>query len=41
MTKKLGKHRRFTQYEEFYIENRVIDFCYEMNIIEVALKNTI
>lgn len=40
IAKKLGKHNGLTQYEEAYIENWVIDFGYDMNIIELALKRT-
>ena len=37
--KKLGK-QSLTQYEEAYIEKWVVDFGYELNIIEIALKRT-
>ena len=40
LVKKLGKHNGLTQYEEAYIENWVLDFSYDMNIIELALKRT-
>jgi len=40
IAKKLGKHNGLTQYEEAYIENWVINFGYDMNIIELALKRT-
>ena len=40
IAKKLGKYNGLTQYEEAYIENWVLDFGYEMNIIEIALKRT-
>lgn len=40
IAKKLGKHGGLTQYEEAYIENWVLDFGYDMNIIEIALKRT-
>lgn len=40
IAKKLGKRNGLTQYEEAYIENWVLDFGYEMNIIEIALKRT-
>lgn len=40
IAKKLGKRDGLTQYEEAYIEKWVIDFCYEMDIIEIALKRT-
>ena len=40
IAKKLGKQGRLTQYEEAYIENWVINYGYDMNIIEIALKRT-
>ena len=40
IAKKLGKQGRLTQYEEAYIENWVLDFGFDMNIIEIALKRT-
>lgn len=39
IAKKLGK-ASLTQYEEAYIEKWVIDFGYDLNIIEIALKRT-
>ena len=39
IAKKLGKNT-LTQYEEAYIEKWVIDFGYDLNIIEIALKKT-
>ena len=39
ISKKLGK-ASLTQYEEAYIEKWVIDFGYDLNIIEIALKRT-
>ena len=39
IAKKLGKVN-LTQYEEAYIEKWVIDFGYDLNIIEIALKRT-
>ena len=39
ITKKLGK-QSLTQYEEAYIDRWVIDYGYELNIIEIALKRT-
>jgi len=39
IAKKLGKST-LTQYEEAYIEKWVIDFGYDLNIIEIALKRT-
>lgn len=40
IAKKLGKHNGLTQYEEAYIENWVLNYQYEMDIIEIALKRT-
>ena len=40
ITKKLGK-TSLTQYEEAYIEKWVIDFGYDLSIIEIALKRTV
>ena len=40
IAKKLGKNT-LTQYEEAYIEKWVIDFGYDLNIIEIALKRTV
>ncbi len=40
ITKKLGFSRPLTQYENAYIEKWVIDFNYNMDIIEIALKKT-
>ena len=39
ITKKLGK-QSLSQYEEAYIEKWVIDFNYDLNIIEIALKRS-
>lgn len=39
IAKKLGK-QTLTQYEEAYIEKWVIDYGYDLNIIEIALKRT-
>ncbi len=38
--KKLGKYNGLTQYEEAYIENWVLNFGYDMSVIELALKRT-
>ena len=38
--KKLGLHRDLSQYEDAYIEKWAVDFGFEMDIIEVALKRT-
>ena len=40
IAKKLGKYNGLTQYEEAYIENWVLNFGYQMDIIEIALKRT-
>lgn len=40
IAKKLGKHSGLTQYEEAYIENWVLNFGYDMDIIEIALRRT-
>ena len=40
IAKKLGKRNGLTQYEEAYIENWVLNFGYDMNVIEIALKRT-
>ena len=40
IAKKLGKHNGLTQYEEAYIENWVLNFGYDMDVIEIALKRT-
>ena len=40
VAKKLGK-TTLTQYEEAYIEKWVLDFGYDLNIIEIALKRSI
>ena len=40
IAKKLGKHNGLTQYEEAYIEEWVLNYGYDMNIIEIALKRT-
>lgn len=40
IAKKLGKYGNLTEYEEAYIENWVLNFGYDMSIIEIALKRT-
>ena len=40
IAKKLGKYNGLTQYEEAYIENWSLNFGYDMDIIELALKRT-
>ena len=40
ISKKLKLTRQLTQYEEAYIEKWIVDFNYDLNIIELALKKT-
>lgn len=40
ISKKLGITRTLSQYEEAYIEKWLVDFGYELNVIEIALKRT-
>ena len=40
ISKKMGKYNGLTQYEEAYIENWVVNFGYDMSVIELALKRT-
>lgn len=40
ISKKLKLSRQLTQYEEAYIEKWVVDFNYDMTIIDLALKKT-
>lgn len=40
IARKLGKHSGLTQYEEAYIEKWTVDFGYDFEIIEIALKRT-
>lgn len=40
IAKKLKLTRQLTQYEEAYIEKWIVDFNYDMEIIELALKKT-
>ena len=40
IAKKLGKYNGLTQYEEAYIEKWSLNFGYDMDIIELALKRT-
>ncbi len=40
IAKKLGRHSGLTQFEEAYIEQWVLNYGYDMNIIEIALKRT-
>ena len=41
IAKKLGKRGGLNQYEEAYIERWVLDFGYDLNIIEIALKRSV
>jgi len=40
ISKKLGRYSPLTQYEEAYIEKWILDFGYDMDIINIALKKT-
>lgn len=40
IAKKLGKYNGLTQYEEAYIEKWFLDYGYNMDVIEIALKRT-
>lgn len=40
IAKKLGK-QNLTQYEEAYIEKWILDYNYDLNIIEIALKRSV
>lgn len=40
VSKKLGLTRGLTQYEKGYIEKWVVDYSYNMEVIEIALKKT-
>lgn len=40
IAKKLGISRQLSQYENSYIEKWVVDYGYDLNIIEIALKKT-
>ena len=40
ISKKLGISRPLTQYEDAYIEKWIVDFGYDLNVIEIALKRT-
>ncbi len=40
ISKKLGISRMLTQYEEAYIEKWTVDFGYNLDVIELALKKT-
>ena len=41
IAKKLGKHSGLTQYEEAYIEKWLLDYGYNLDIIEIALKRSV
>ena len=40
IAKKLGINRTLSQYEDAYIEKWIIDFGYDLSVIEIALKRT-
>ena len=40
ITKKLGRYSPLTQFEEAFIEKWIVDFGYDLNIINIALKKT-
>ena len=40
ISKKLGYNRQLTQYEQAYVEKWSIDYCFSLDIIEIALKKT-
>lgn len=40
ISKKLGRYSPLTQFEEAFIEKWVVDFNYDLNIINIALKKT-
>ncbi|MDO5555943.1 MAG: DnaD domain protein [Clostridia bacterium] len=40
IAKKLGKYSALTQFEEAFIEKWIIDYNYDLNIINIALKKT-
>ena len=40
IAKKMGRHSGLTQFEEAYIEQWVLNYGYDMDIIEIALKRT-
>jgi len=40
ISKKLGLSRKLTEYEEAYIENWSMNFGYNLDVIEIALKKT-
>ena len=40
ISKKLGRYAPLTQFEEAFIEKWVIDFNYDLSVINIALKKT-
>jgi DnaD/phage-associated family protein len=40
ISKKLKRYTPFTQYEEAFIEKWIVDFNYDLDIINIALKKT-
>jgi len=40
IAKKLGRYTPFTQFEEAYIEKWILDYGYNLDIINIALKKT-
>jgi len=40
ISKKLGRYNPLTQYEEAYIEKWIMDFGYDLNIINISIKKT-
>ena len=40
ISKKLRRYSPFTQFEEAFIEKWILDFNYDMNVINIALKKT-
>ena len=40
ISKKLGRYTPLTQFEEAFIEKWVIDFNYDLSVINIALKKT-
>ena len=40
IAKKLGRYSALTQFEEAFIEKWILDFGYDLNIINIALKKT-
>lgn len=40
IAKKLGRYSPLTQFEEAFIEKWIVDFGYDLNIINIALKKT-